>query len=685
MDNITYFRLNSPYLGDVTKNCALTGAEVDNNFYTLEGRDIKSVEFVDRQIKITLLNGKVFTSEVIEDNGVKDLSISFNSETGVLTIEQDGVTSEFGGIITTTNITYPETQVFIDTDVRTDGSLKGKGTAKNPTGISPVHKTGQYKPVQRIIKVNEGEELPNTNVYVGDRYLTVEDISDCGFLYNYDGLKRLACKLQEAESPWRVPSKADWDDMLNAIEPNEGAKNHTDARSNKWLGEYAGKILKSRDMWKTDEDSASNCECNHSTTGVPDNTLCQEDCNTIFVGFENPCQCACCSQPNANGIDFYGFGVKPCGYANEAKDFMYYKERAYFWTSTNHEYRDAYIKAFSYKKSTVLQDILAADNYLSVRLVKDYDGQNFNEHEDILDGTYPTVMMPSVEHGHAIWTAVNVSVSNCCCTNRNLLPNDGEGIDATTHYYINEWNGKEWLRKEVLDGESVVVINHNPNQDDSPLNLDYTEYRVTKDGLVDVARMVYENVVETFTSDITRIDLAIDELNDKVDAEIERATNAEQGLQEQITANTEAITEANSRIDETNNALDEEIAAREAADTALSERIENVSGGLEEEIAAREAADTALGERIDATNQALEEEIAARENADNELNAAITLLDEKIADEAEIREAADEELNDKMLTEEGTVFDPETGVLTLKSNGGTNDIDVQFSFNFGTF
>ena len=40
MNGITYYRLKSDYPGDYTKNCALNGTEVDNNFYVLEGRDI---------------------------------------------------------------------------------------------------------------------------------------------------------------------------------------------------------------------------------------------------------------------------------------------------------------------------------------------------------------------------------------------------------------------------------------------------------------------------------------------------------------------------------------------------------------------------------------------------------------------------------------------------------------------
>ena len=45
----------------------------------------------------------------------------------------------------------------------------------------------------------------------------------------------------------------------------------------------------------------------------------------------------------------------------------------------------------------------------------------------------------------------------------------------------------------------------------------------------------------------------------------------------------------------------------------------------------------------------------------------------------------DEEIEGKLLTVEGTEFDPNSGELRLKSAAGTNDIKVQFSFNFGEF
>ena len=72
----------------------------------------------------------------------------------------------------------------------------------------------------------------------------------------------------------------------------------------------------------------------------------------------------------------------------------------------------------------------------------------------------------------------------------------------------------------------------------------------------------------------------------------------------------------------------------------------------------------------------LDVEIEARTEADEELN-------EKIETETANRIAKDEELTGDILTQEGTEFNSENGKLTLKSADGTNDVTVQFSFNFG--
>ena len=81
---LTYFRLTSPYEGDITKNCALDGYEVDSNFFTLEGRDVKSVNVNGNELVITLLNGETISTLNAFADFTKDISFDFDTTNGVL-------------------------------------------------------------------------------------------------------------------------------------------------------------------------------------------------------------------------------------------------------------------------------------------------------------------------------------------------------------------------------------------------------------------------------------------------------------------------------------------------------------------------------------------------------------------------------------------------------------------------
>lgn len=708
MNGITYFRLNSPYKGDVTKNCALTGSEVDNNFYTLEGRDIKSVEVVDSKVIVNLMNGekletgKIITEDIAEnitENCIKSLTIDFDEINGILTITQNGVTQTITGFATNCNV---GDAIFVD------GSLVGNGLAKSPVGISPVTKTGQYRPVKNIVKVVDGEHLPCIPfVFPGDRYLTVENVNDYGYLYNYDGLKKIACALKEHCSQWRIPTKEDWDDMLDAVEPNENFRNHTDSRTNKYLGKFAGKLLKSKEYWKNEE----HCQTPEDDTCIDySGSSCVHDCS---CGKHIPCTPSYCGEfgtcmvkhhDDHRGLDQYGFRIVPAGYANEAKDFMYFKERAYFWTASNHEYRDAYIKAFAYNKNAVLQDVMASDNFMSVRLVKNFTGDNYNEREDILDGSYSTVLMPSVKHGKAIWTSVNISIDVCGCDCKHILPNDGQGMEYTKKYYINEWTGKEWLRKEVADGESIVVIEEGKKCSKDKLDKSYSEFRVVNGELVDVASLIYNNVINTYDPIITGINTSIENLEEKVDNEIERSTNKDADLESAINVLDERMATANENIATVNqnlvdsiNTINQNVAdGFNTINANVAQGFETINGAIEAERTIRDEKDTELAEAI---KKETDDRIAAVEDLkvedekikekiqvlEEKVDAQDANLDEKLSEEREAREAKDAELEAQLLTEEGTEFDKDSGVLTLKSKGGTNDIEVQFNFNFGSF
>ena len=648
MNGITYFKFVSPYDGDITKNCALSGSEVDNNFFTLENRDIKTIEVIDDKIVVTLMDGTVLATNRLTENCIKDLSFEFDEVNGVLTITKDGVTTELRGFATDED--------DVQKTVSVDGTLKGNGLFENPIGINQMSKTGQYRPVKRIINTLNGEKLPSFgNVYPGDRFLTVEKINEYGFLYNYEGLEKIARQLRECGSQWRIPTKEDWDDMLNSIEPNEDYRNHSDARSNKYLGQFAGKLLKATNYWKNANPSSDNgVDDTEENQGCDNTELCccgkHRICHPNYCGEFGSCH----HRQDDGGIDKYGFKIMPAGYANEAKDYMYFTERAYFWTATNHEYRDAYIKCFLYNKSNVLQDIMASDNYMSVRLVKDYNGENFNETEDILGSPYPTVLMPSIKNGKTIWTSANLYADDCGCGCKHVLPNDGEGMEYTMKFYTNEWTGKDWIRKEMKEGESVVTIDN------------AHEYRIVGGELIDVSNLIYNEVIETINPIIENIETEIQTVDEKINNEIERSTNKDNELEETINGINERLTSTEENVSKNTQDI-------QTLNEKLNQTNENVA--------------TLNDNLVNAVNT-INQNMADGFNTINENVAqGFNTINEAIEAERQIRSEKDKELDDKIHIQEGSSFDPVSSMLTLKSKGGENDIQLKLNFNLnlGTF
>ena len=680
MNAITYFKLKSPYEGDITKNCALTGSEVDNNFYTLESRDVKSVELKDDKIVVNLMNGEKLTTDNITDDCIKDLTIDFDEVNGILTITQDGIVQTIKGFATNYNI---------GDAISVDGTLVGNGLSETPVGISPVTKTGQYRPVKKIVKITEDERLPH-KPFVGDRFLTVENINDYGYLYNYEGLKKIACTLKEMGSEWRIPTKEDWDDMLDAVEPNEDFRNHTDARTNKYLGKFAGKFLKSKEYWKNEEHCIDDCNSEDICIDYCESEHNEEcSCDKHKTCHPNYCgEYGSCHHRHIHdnkGVDKYGFRIVPAGYANEAKDYLYFKERAYFWTASNHQYRDAYVKIFAYNKSNVLQDVMASDNYMSVRLVKNFNGDNYNECEDILGSVYSTVLMPSIKHGRAIWTSVNISLGDCGCGCKHILPNDGQGMEYIKKYFINEWTGKKWLKKELLDGESVVVIEEGNKDSNDKLDKAYTEYRNVNGELVDVASLIYNNVMTTITPKIEDIETNIENLNEKIDNEIERSTikdteleGAINVLEEKIEKNTQDIQELNEHLTQTDANIatvnENLVTAINTINQNMADGFNTINSAIEAERQIRAEKDIELENAINTEKEERTSDVQALQEEDIRINEKIDVL-----------EAKDTEIEAQLLTQEGTEFDKNSGILTLKSKGGTNDVQIQFNFNFGTF
>ena len=461
-------------------------------------------------------------------------------------------------------------------------------------------------------------------------------------------------------------------------------------------------------------------------------------------------------------------------------------ERAWFWTASNSQYSNAFTKRFEYDKSTVYQDVISTKYNLSLRLIKDYDGDNYLERENILGMPYSTVLMPSQKKGKAIWTATNIALSNKCYN--PVLPNNGMGITLTKKYFLNEWDGKKWLKNELQEGESVVIVN-------APNGNSNIEYRLVKGDLIAVPTAIYNDVINDVTKTLDNLqdqinqettraiakeneidknlsaeierstnkdneleqklndeaastdadiqdlknrfdstdetikkindtladfgeetkkafdqinnvlETSINTINGAIAAEIENRTNEDKKLSDAITAETQRATEAETVL-QTNidnevqrateaeadlqTAIDTEKSERQAADEEIRTLIDSVTGNVDEvskrldaEIENRIQADNNLQKGIDDVNSRVDDLSATVDEVKADVEAKYTELNTKIDKETEERTNADETLDKQLLIGEGSSFDTEKGILTLKSKGGENDIQIQFSFNFG--
>ena len=643
MNGITYFRLVSPYSNDITKNCGLTGQEIDNNFFVLEGRDVKSVTLDGETLKVNLYNGDVIPADMSGLTGsikesmsdfVKSLSFEFDRDNGVLKITQNGVTQTIGGFVTS----YEDNNV-----IATDETLQGTGKPESPLGVSRAYRTGAYAPVNMIIDKTNGQTLPSgENLHAGDRFLVHDKVGDYGLLYDYEGVKRITCDLFMNSSKWRVPTKEDWDDMLNAIEPNAANRDHANATSNRYLGKYAGGYLKSKTGWIGSDDGNSPAPGTGEPT-VDDmigNTSTQRcccgknvpSCSPMYCGEYTSCCCRPDRNPDASGADMYGFNAKPAGYVDDGGLVGYFGERASFWTATlSPSGNSAYIKRLEWDKTNVYQDIISTKYSLSLRLIKDYDGSNFYGHEQILGETYETVLMPSVKSGSKVWTAVNVAFNNDSYC--GIEPNNGLNLTYTERYYIAEWDGHKWVTAPFNEGDSVVVLV-------APDGSRAVDYRLVDGSLVRVSDIIAEQV-------IGKVDEELDEIRQSIADEASAREAADNELR---------------------NAIDAEIEARGQADRELNEKIDTEISALDSKIAQekqdREEMDTLHDEQISDLASKLDQEKQERENADNALAGEIDGIEKRLLASGE--------------------FDVDSGVLTLKSEDGESTvINVGFGFNFG--
>ena len=142
------------------------------------------------------------------------------------------------------------------------------------------------------------------------------------------------------------------------------------------------------------------------------------------------------------------------------------------------------------------------------KALKDYKNDNFNEIENILGIPYPTVLVhgPKKDYPYIkIWTKINFysdaeNLGGSRSEEWNAVSDSDRGVKVI--YYINEWDGQEWIKKPMNEGDSVVINNYNDS-------VSYHEWRIINGELVDTA----ESLVSEFRKDFDEVKSSVSSLS----------------------------------------------------------------------------------------------------------------------------------------------------------------------------
>lgn len=595
INGIKYFKLQSNYPGDYTKNCGLLGTEIDENFYFLRSNDIDNMSVNNGILTLTRVDGDTLSADIS-----MPYTFNFDEKTGKL-------------IITDGNGDVQVLEGFVvegkDVRVATDATLNGDGTKGNPLRISELEKTGTYAPANEFldmavydyfelvcelldegtkvyhyekrnknqvpedadvieysekptkdlnfesphwIKVRKDINLPDaSNLGAGYRIVTRESKDNFGLLYNYDGVKKIQAALDATGSLWRVPTRKDWALMLNAAEYCEEDRNHDTKCVNEWTGKNAGARAKATTLWRWSD---------RQEKGLP---VAGED--SLPIAGTNK------------------FTVYPLGYADGSRgaededfDLEAFAKKSSFWSITPENCNgescssNIFTRTFAYDTRKVLQESSKPSSRMSIRLVKDFkpNQMDANEIENILGYDMPVVLITNDETGYSkLWTSINVGFSEeqyDGVYSKEWSAATGSERGHEIIYYINEWDGKEWHKKQMSEGDSIVLLDG--GKDESGNTIYNHEWRIysgeTEPMLIDTA----DALKEEFQKEI-------DTINDRIDEEISARTEAIEDLQEQINEEVSARTAADEELQEQ---INEEVDRATSAETELRQRIDDL-------------------------------------------------------------------------------------------------------------
>lgn len=326
--------------------------------------------------------------------GVKDIELKGSvSEDGVLTLTWKNTSGEtsttISGFVTTENIYHTS-------------SINGNGSKENPLRIPNLLHTEYNIGVKAIV-----DELPKENLHNGDKYVTVNKHSNFGCLYNKQGMLTIVDELAKINSNWRVPTKEDWDKLLDFCEACDEDRQHGGTDTNAVYGKIAGKALKSREFW---------------------------------IGNEN--------------LDTFGMNIFPTGLSNVQSELTSENEKAVFWCNTPYDENNFYLKGFNNDSDAVKQTVSDEDKY-SIRLVADYHGEGLDGYVNMFGENYDVIVFRDINQ---MWISTNLDyyIDSLRCDSFEY-----ENATISNIHTLNHWNGEYWEKKELENG-SIINVGKNP-------------------------------------------------------------------------------------------------------------------------------------------------------------------------------------------------------------------------------
>lgn len=396
-------------------------------------------------ISAVTFNEETKVLELTRVNGEK-ISTTIEVSLGNPTIEYD---SEKGVLnVFYANGTSASTSGFLTKDdispIYSDETIDGDGTIYNPLRLSELEKTGMFAPVSEYVDIYETGVIPaEYEKGAGYRILTKEKVSDFGYLYDYGAVAHLQELLKDTD--WRVPTKEDWNELFDAIASDE-----------EWDGKE-GAVLKSVDYWVS-----------------------------------------------GTSYDSLGFRALPTGFdSNYYTDIIEnFGETTGFWSYSSAATTEVEVFFLDTGDTKTSFSEPVERHHFAIRLIKNYTTENVSEYENILGAALPTKLINICDNYSKVWTTANFYFADGSV--RGISSPEISG-SSTVRYFINEWNGSEWEKKRLGEGESVVILE---KEGSAP----YREWRLENNEIVDTLADLYSKEKS---------------LNDRATSLENRATSAE--------------------------------------------------------------------------------------------------------------------------------------------------------------